>query len=79
MMSNNNRGSYRTTKAHMMRAFGKLPPDGWRALADAAVNYCSATAPDALAARCLEALIKLIEISDRQELARERERKGTAP
>jgi len=38
-MSGNNRGSYRTTKANMMRAFDKLPPEARAALADAVGNW----------------------------------------
>ena len=38
-MSGNSRGSYRTTKANMMRAFDKLPPEARAALADAVGNW----------------------------------------
>ena len=38
-MSVNSRGSYRTTKANMMRAFDKLPPEARAALADAVDNW----------------------------------------
>jgi hypothetical protein len=38
-MCGNSRGSYRTTKANMMRAFDRLPPEARAALADAVGNW----------------------------------------
>src|SRR5438067_11872332 len=38
-MSSNDRGSYRTNKANMMRAFDKLPPEVRATLANAVSNW----------------------------------------
>jgi len=38
-MSNSHRGSYRTTKENIMRAFDKLPPEARIALANAVGNW----------------------------------------
>ena len=78
--SNNDRGSYRTTKANMMRAFDKLPTEVRRALAAAAFNYV----PQPLLTRWArgdwkpETLIWLIDYWDQRELARERKRRERA-
>jgi hypothetical protein len=75
--SSNDRGSYRTTKANMMRAFDKLPLEVRRALADASRNYVpQPLLTDLRRGWPPSILVQLIEIWDRQELARDRNRKG---
>ena len=78
-MSGNERdGSYRTTKANMMRAYDKLPRSVRHALANAVFDYV----PQPLLTRWrrdgwkAETLVKLIAGWDRRELARESRRNG---
>jgi hypothetical protein len=76
--SNSRGGSYRTTKANMMRAFDKLPPEVRLALANAVSNHV----PQPLLTHLKRGadpslLLALISIWDRQDLARERKRNAT--
>jgi hypothetical protein len=79
MTGGNDRGSYRTTKANMMRAFDKLPREVRQELASASRNYV----PQPLLTHLRRGaspgfLIALIEIWDRRELSRERKRRGAS-
>jgi hypothetical protein len=77
MTSTNDRGSYRTTKANMMAAFDKLPPEVRRALAGAEGNYVPQPLLTKLKRGSAPSLaLALIELWDRQELARERKRRA---
>jgi hypothetical protein len=77
-MTSNSQGSYRTTKANMMRAFDRLPAEVRRALAGAARNYV----PQPLLTKLRRGwatpggLVALIEHWDRQERARAERRRA---
>ncbi|HEY1863087.1 MAG TPA: DUF6525 family protein [Roseiarcus sp.] len=75
MSASNGRGSYRTTRANVMAAFDKLPPEVRQALANADGNYV----PQPLLTNLrrgspLSYVLALVEIWDR-----ERKRKGRRP
>jgi hypothetical protein len=73
--SNNDRGSYRTTKANMMRAFDKLPPEVRLALANAVSNHLPRPLLTHLRRGAEPSFVlALISIWNRQELVRERKR-----
>jgi hypothetical protein len=79
MTASNDRGSYRTTTANMMRAYDRLPPDVRRALADANRNYVPQ--PLVTRLRCgaqADVLVMLVELWDRQESDRDRKRRGAS-
>jgi Family of unknown function (DUF6525) len=74
----NDRGSYPTTLAAVMRAYDKLPPVVRRALADAIFDWVPQPFLTDLRRRGYspEKIVKLIAELDRKELAREIEKRN---
>src|SRR5690349_21081888 len=71
-MTTNSRGSYRTTKQNMMRAFDKLPAEVREALANAPENWVAQPFLTALRRGQFDApsLVRWIETLSRVELNR---------
>jgi hypothetical protein len=76
-MSSNERGTYPTTRANLMRAYDKLPPVVRRALANAVFNYAAQPfLTDLRRGRSPREIVEEIARCDRLELERERNGRG---